>query len=655
MKQFLLLFSILLSTVTLNAQDFEYGQITNDELALKNARPDSNANAIVTREFGTTKMKVDYDAGLQFMEFQYHVRIKIFNKNGYKHGTITIPLSVSGAGNETLINLKATTINYINGVQTKTILDNKDTFTEKSSKNQSLIKFTMPNLNEGSIIEYSYTLQSPYVFNFRGWQFQSAIPKLHSEYIAYIPATFNYNAILRGKQKLTYENAEVNKACYNVNHTVIDCSKMTYIMKDVPAFIEEAYMTAPRNFISAIHYELADHIGTDGLKTKITRSWNDLDRDLIKHQDFGQQIKKKEVFKDLIPGIIKNSETSLDKAKAIYAYIAKNIKHNFYTGIYSSGIKKSFEQHSGSTGDINISLIAALSAAGLDAEALILSTRSNGTLNNLYPILTEFDYIVAKVNIADQCYLLDASQPFLPFGLLPLECINGKGRVINLTKPSYWYDLKASQKESTNYMLNATLDADGKIKGTLTTYSSGYAALDKRIQISKSTSTDDFVEKLDERMTGMTITDHKIENLDSLDQPVIETYEIEMNAFDHMDQEQLFYNPFIISRITTNPFNLNERTYPVDLGSASESRIMINIKMPENFTLADKPQDVVISLPNSGGKYATAIALNNNFLSVSQILQMNRSMYAPEEYLSLKEFYSRIVQLQKTDILLKTK
>ncbi|RZK18649.1 MAG: transglutaminase domain-containing protein [Pedobacter sp.] len=134
-------------------------------------------------------------------------------------------------------------------------------------------------------------------------------------------------------------------------------------------------------------------------------------------------MKRKDVYKDLIPLITKDATDDLSKAKAIYNYIKKQVKWDNYYGIYSAdNIKKSLDNRSGNTADINLNLIAALSAANLDAEAIILSTRENGTINKLYPVISDFNYVVAKVNIGEKSYLLDATEPLLPFGLLPLRC-----------------------------------------------------------------------------------------------------------------------------------------------------------------------------------------------------------------------------------------
>jgi len=77
------------------------------------------------------------------------------------------------------------------------------------------------------------------------------------------------------------------------------------------------------------------------------------------------------------------------------------------------------------------------------------------------------------------------------------------------------------------------------------------------------------------------------------------------------------------------------------------------IRLPENFTIADKPKDLSISLANGGGKYFFKASEEGKVLTYNQIFQLSKPIYQPAEYLALKEFYSRIIQLQKTDVVLK--
>jgi len=644
----------LLCFKTTDAQDFEYGKVIQGDLNLKNTVLDSNANAMVIREFGTSTIQVDEDQGRLYVYYKYHVKLKIFNKNGFESGNVVIPRRIYSDNEDEVNELKATTSNFVNGKLAVYELDKKSIFNEKRNKYYMLTKFTMPNLAEGSIVEYSYSMKIYSIFNFKGWDFQSDIPKLYSEYVALIPALYTYNASIRGFLKLTANKAVINRECFRMHGRPYDCSELTYTMKNIPAFVEEEYMTAASNFKSAIYYELSEYYNDSGVKKAVTKTWKDVDAELMGDNSFGGQIKKKDIFKDLLPGILAQATDSLSKAEAVYNFIAKTIKHNRVGGMYSENtIKKALETHSGNIGDINLSLIACLNAAGLEADALILSTRENGTVNSLYPVISDFNYVVAKLNIGDRSYLLDASQPYLPFGLLPFNTMNGQGRVINFKKPSYWYNLKASQKDFTMYTLDAELTTDGKIKGTLTTATSGYAALYKRERIAAANSVDEFVEKLDESMPGIKILKHHISNVDSLTESLVEVYEIEMKVWDNTQFDKLFFNPFFIDRISKNPFNLNERTYPVDLGASKDIRISASIKLPANYTVTENPKNFSMALAENGGKYLFMTTTEDHVLTFSQLFQLSKPLYTSEEYLALKEFYSRIIQLQKTDVVFK--
>jgi len=654
MNKTLSLLFLLITSLTTQAQNFNYGAITHDDYQFDRKTLDSNANAIVLKEFGTASIQLDDNTHSLVLIFEHHVKIKIYNKEGFKEANIVIPTYKDSNREETISELKASTFNYVDNNFVETVMDKKAVFTENRSKYTRLTKFTLPNLKEGSVIEYSYILRSPNLFNYKTWEFQGDIPKVSSEYVAYIPGIYNYNVSLRGFQKLTDQKSELSKECLRLSGVAIDCSKMTYLMKNVPAFIEEDNMTAPSNFKSAIYFELSDVQNINGGKTSYTKTWKDVDYELSNYKTLGDQMKRKDVFKELIPTITKGSTDDLEKAKAIYNYIKKQIKWNNYYGIYSEdNIKRALDTRTGNVADVNLSLIAALSAANLDAEAVLLSTRDNGTVNKLYPVMSDFNYLVAKVNIGDKSYLLDATEPLLPFALLPLRCINDQGRVINLKKPSYWIDLIASQKSTTNYVLTGKMTTDGKIIGTLLTHSMGYSAYAKRKDISRYNSPDEYVEKLDERLTRIKILEHSISNLDSVENALTEKYEIEFTVNDGSNNKQFYFSPFFINPISKNPFNLNERTYPVDLGAASDERIVINVTLPGNYELLEKPKDMAVGLPNAGGKYLLQTGLQDNTISVNQIMQLNHAIYQADEYLYLKEFYSKIIQNQKTEFLLK--
>ncbi len=345
-----------------------------------------------------------------------------------------------------------------------------------------------------------------------------------------------------------------------------------------------------------------------------------------------------------------------DKAKAVYRYIQKLYKWDEHNGFESAdGLNSALNAKSGNTGDINLSLVNALTAAGLKCEVVLLSTRDNGTINSLYPVVTDFDYVVAKVNIDDQSYLLDATDPLLPFGVLPYRCLNDKGRVFSLDKPSYFVDMNLPQKEKNTYNLDLTLQSDGKLKGTIMHYSFGYEGYKKRKEIKKSNTFDEYVESLNEKSPKVKIIKSEITNMDSLDLPLGEKYEVEINLLDKTNSDQLAFNPFFMDKIDTNPFKLTSRLFPVDWGMSSEDVFILNMHLPAQYVIDSPPQAVAESLPNGGGKFITSYEPGDNSFTFSNVIQFNKSVYSPQEYPYLKELYNKIILSEKSEMIFKKK
>lgn len=655
MKKIIILAYASLFYLNCFAQDFPSGA-TSDELNLTKYSKDSTANAVVLNEYGNAYFRNDENANLIMV---HHVKIKIFNSKAFDKGNIIIPLYKENNDRFEKVREISGSTWYSDdaGNMTESKLDKKKIYTEKKNKYWDHIKFALPNLRDGCVIEYQYEIESPFIFNLRTWEFQTDIPKVKSLFIAKIPAVYNYNVVLRGHQKLSSNDAELVEECFTPGGGFkADCSRISYAMLDVPAFIEEDYMTAPANFRSAVYFELAEYTDYRGIKHKVTQDWATIDYDLKKSNQFGDQMKRKDLFKEPLSTILAEKTDELTKAQQIYAYVQKWFKwNNFYTKYSDDGIKKALENRSGSVGDINLSLIAALSAANLQTEAVILSTRENGLINKLYPVVSDFNYVVAKVTIADKSYLLDATDPLLPFGILPVRCLNDQGRVVSLDKPSYWINLVAAQKENRIHHLELTLQEDGKITGRISRYSSGYDGYNQRARIKKFNTTDEYVENLDEQMPKTRITKSTIENLDSLNLTLKEIYDVEISAFDNLNKDRIYLNPFLMEKFTSNPFKLVERTYPVDWGVPSDSKMIVQLTFPEKFEVSAKPETVSLGLPENGGRYLLAMSTEGNTITLNQTIQFNKSVYEPSEYPFIKELYNKIIQSHKSDIVFKRK
>ncbi len=657
-KNITLFLTILFISISAMAQDFPYGKVDNKALEMKKYDKDTSAHAVVLQEYGSSRIALTNDYDLR-ITFEYHAKIKFFdNKEFDSQGTVVVPVYGNGNSYEDVQEIRGITFyKDDNGLIQAAELDPKKVFRVQDNKHWSTLKFAMPALRSGCVIEINYKVVSPYIYNFHSWNFQSNIPKVNSEYEVHIPGFWSYNASLKGSLKLTKNSATVERKCFTFGIANADCSDIVYGISDVPAFIEEDYMTAEKNFKSAINFELEEETNlNNGAKTKYSKEWKDIDYLLKGDNSFGSQLKRKDLMKERIMPLIVNKTDELEKASAIYTYIKNTIKWNERNEAGSDdGIRKALDNHTGSSGDINLALVTALNSAGIRTEAVLLSTRANGTLNNLYPNLFDFNYVIAKGNIGDKSYFLDATDQLLPFGMLPLRCLNDKGRVFSLDKPSYWIDMITEQREKVICNAELTLQVNGKLKGTITRFSIGYSSYLRRKEIKKFNTVDEYVENFNSKLPKVKILKSSITNLDSLDMPLGEIYEIELDAADNLNHEHFKFNPFFMNWITTNPFKLAERDFPVDWGMPSDERSVFIIHLPAQYIFENPPQNMAFAMPNQGGKFLTSYDSRDNTFTFSNVTQFNKSVYGPEEYPYLKELYNKIILSEKNEMVFKKK
>jgi Transglutaminase-like superfamily/Domain of Unknown Function with PDB structure (DUF3858) len=627
---------------------FPFGVATLRELSMTDYPLDSSASAVVLNEFG--EVYFDNENGNMIVEL--HKKVKLLKKEGLEQANLSFFLGKNESRKAELISVEGMTHYMENGRIKNSTLERKAVFYEQNP-NYTEVKFTLPNATVGSIVEVKYIFSSPFIFNLYPWKFQSDIPKAQSEFWALIPGNYDYKASLQGFLKLSFNESELVKECFSYGSAKADCGLLKFGMKDIPAFEEEEFMTAKSNYLSALNFELAEVKYFDGRVDKITKEWKDVEEELQNHQDFGVQIKKaKNLLEKEISPLLIGVTDSLEKAKRIYNWVKGYYDWNDELSKYAeNGAKKAFETKKGNIGDINLSLIAALQSADLPVSAVILSTRANGIPNTLYPVLSDFNYVVAQLNIGKNSYLLDATDPYMPFGLLPEMCLNGKGRLL-AKKNSSDIDLFPKGKEKSITTLSLQLNDDGTLQGSLQLNALDYQALKNRKRIMSFSSRAEYIKSLEKKWNAREIKNYQETGLQELEKPLVEKMDITFEAHDASNVNQIYFNPFITGRWKNNPFKSTERIYPVDFGIPQEETIILTLEYPTDFHLDEIPKNIALALPNKGGRFLFSFANIGNKVTISYSLNLAKATYNAEEYHYLKELISQIVQLRQTDLVL---
>jgi hypothetical protein len=121
--------------------NIKFGKIQPQDFEIKSPLLDSNVNAVVLSDQGSTEFEGN-NKGWFKMIYRRHKRIKLINKNGFDAADISIYLYSDGQDAEKLNELKANTYNLENGKVATIELGKKSIFVEKMNRNHIETKFT---------------------------------------------------------------------------------------------------------------------------------------------------------------------------------------------------------------------------------------------------------------------------------------------------------------------------------------------------------------------------------------------------------------------------------------------------------------------------------------------------------------------------------
>ncbi|HOF22397.1 MAG TPA: DUF3857 domain-containing protein, partial [Bacteroidales bacterium] len=183
----LIIFFSIVPVVTLQAQNkIPFGRISFEDLENKPYKPDPGADAIILSDEGTASLK--YDGNEFYVELVRDVKIRIVNSRGFDYANIELPFS----SRDIIKNYRASTFNIRSGEILETSIPKKDFIIDNTSKRTKTLKFNFPEVREGSVLEYSYTvLLKNYAVNILvPWEFQADIPVVKSMLTVSYPEYF---------------------------------------------------------------------------------------------------------------------------------------------------------------------------------------------------------------------------------------------------------------------------------------------------------------------------------------------------------------------------------------------------------------------------------------------------------------------------------
>jgi len=656
--------------------EIKFGKPEPADFEAKSFVADSAASAVVLYDYGLTRFRLN---GTSFqLESDRLTRIKILKKSGYDVATVEVPLYHRGQAEERIVNLKGFTYNEVGGKIEKVKLETGKAFTEERTTNIRVRKFTLPNVREGAVIEYSYTVTSDFLSQFQDWTFQREIPTRWSEFQATIPEYFDYKMLMQGYEPLALQTKEQTTAQYvasgrvelvdgsnftgQTTHTATRSDAITaqatnyhWAMQNVPALRDEPYMTTMRDYVARLNFELAGERMPGGAYQNVLGTWTKINTELRNEENFGGQLGRISFLDAALKPLIAQYPDPAARAAAVRELVIKGMKYDGTASFVASGsLRKSYELHRGTAADVNLLLIAALRQAGLPAEAVLLSTRSHGRVDQNFPLLQQFNYVIGMLPLADNKeLLLDATEPLLPCGVLPTRCLSQIGRLVASKEgEGRWVSLTPAQSHNHFQQVQLKVDEQGNLTGQVHEEHAGYAGASARERL-QQLGEKKYVTELASQHTSWEMPSYKFSGVSEVGKPLALNYEMRQPASTPGAAQELYVSPLASFGEGQNPFRHPNRTYPVDFGAPTQEVILVTLTLPPGYA-AELPKPATLALPNQGGRYVyLASSPTPGTVQLMSRLTLNKPVYGAEEYTALREFYRLALAKQAEALVLK--
>lgn len=636
MKHLTLVFLLCLGLIPLSAQ---FSRSLEECAMLPQLEKHKDYEAVIIEDIGNISFHKGNDGGLEYL-FRRNVRIKINTASGIEWSEFEIPLYRESQQGEYLTIVNATVYNPGKGKShyQKTDLN---IYSEKYGKNGVYDKFAIPGVIEGSLVEVEYAYTSPYLFTLEDWIFQYEVPVMESRLKIAVVPFYEYALLKRGSHPYA---SVLQRELRNQKHFagVSYYERLyTFTMLNVPAFEDESFITNRRDYINRLEFQMSKVHSTTGGSREIMTNWTMVNEDLLKEENFGKYLKASSKHAKSMMGVLAGLEADTEgKVNFLTSYVKSELHWNGYNSKWSSDkLKRVWSVKEGNAADINLYLVGALRAAGLDAYPVMLSTRNHGRVYKDRPLHRSFNYVVAAVPHEGGYLLRDATDGTLPNEHLPIRCLNGKGLLVK-KDAEVWVELgKGMGLSELGHHIVLEPDEKGSLLSKqVSIVGTGYDAVRMKSRVK------DDSEKLEKWLNTDQLSDpDSVRILSDFDRT--DSISVWLNCSSPLESMggMIFIDPFAGLPETTCPLTQKSRTYPVDMVYRKKRCYTSEISIPEGYTASYVPEAFKISNGILDAKYQPVFSEGGK-LTIEAEFTFKKRIYQASEYRSLKFFYDDMVR-----------
>jgi len=640
----LVLLSAFFSLTPLIASADDRPPITPDDLKMTSEPNAPGAPAIILY------LQVDRDDNPHTGHEVNFFRIKILKEEGRKEADIEIPYRKGSF--DKIINVSGRTIHADGSVsEFKGKPFDKQIVKAKGLKYMAKT-FTLPDVQVGSIIEYSYTidLAEDFVFDshwiLSQWLFTRRAKfslKPYSSYYGMLHVRWSWHLLPAG--------TEAPKE--GPDHVV----RME--AKDVPAFKTEDYMPPENELKSRVDFSY-----TDDLESDANKFWRNYGKKLNSRvESFAG---KRKAMEEAVAGIVSPSDSPEVKLQKIYERVQKirNLSYEHRKTEQeekreklkdNSNVEDVWKNGYGWGREINWLFLALARAAGFEAYAIYASDRYNYFFD---PAITDTnkldtDLVLVKSNGKDT--YCDPGAAFTPFGLLMWSETGVTG--LRLDKDGgTWINTMMPESSASRTIRKAELKLaeTGDIEGKLTVTFTGLRAMQLRSEerndddADKKTTLEDEAKSYIPAASEIELTNQP--DWTSASAPLIAEFKVKVDGWSSAAGRKTMLPVGLFTQEERSIFEHAERIHPIYFEYPSEKDDDITITLPAGWHVGSLPKDMI----QEGRVITYTLKAENNKSSVhiTRQLTMNVLLLDQKYYAALRGFFQLVRTTDEEQILL---
>lgn len=657
MKKIYLLVLSMFVTLASYAQTPDYsmkfGKVTDYELKMERYEADTSADAVIIYE--DTHFMYIYTPSVGFQQIRYYeVKLKVLNQQGASNGDIAINYYDGSGLKESVSKIVAASYNLENGKVVKKELNRKDIYHETVSENQHLLKFSIPEVKAGSVIEFKYMIQSNIIYMLPVIKLQRSIPVIYRSAKVEIPEYMHFGMHTKGYQNIQTER-ETKESKIRLGGSISGNNDIQYTTEvykftteNVPALRDEEYVWHKDDFTTSVEFELKQTRFPDEAYKSFSNTWHSVNAILDENAHFLAGMRIGNLFKDEVKDIMGRDNSVRERLAAIHRMVMSRIAWDGRWRLMSHNIKDAVKSGSGCSSDINFALRGALIDAGYNVELILLNPRRYGRLPYSSPSISNINTFILMVTLPDgELVFLDGTDRNSGVNMLPESLLVDRARIYGVDDEKGWVDLTNISNHSMTTHIACKLDENGMLTGRIINQYQYAPAFNLKRSYRAERSKADYVEMLEEKM-NIAIEDYEILDLSS--HAVAEQYTFTMQC--NATGDKIYVKPTVIRFMDKNLFSVEHRKLPIEFSYPYTHTVTVRIELPDGYKLEEVPSPVSYVGGSNDLKYVFHTETDEKVFSSLATFECSTIIYPNTVFKDLYAFFGAIADANQRMVVL---